>query len=335
MEYKDYYQVLGVSTSASKKELKQAFRKLARKHHPDVNPGDRGAEQKFKEIGEAYEVLSDSDKRKKYDRLGANWKQYEQYSHQGGTAGQGFSDFDGVRFEFEGTPNPSSGEGFSDFFNIFFGGGTDLNDLFGVSSGPGGRTRSHRQGVSGFSGTVPTGRDLSAPLIVTLEESYHGTAKRVTLGDSSSSTIDVRIPTGVRNGSKVRVAGKGEKGLNGHSGDLYLEISIKPHKLYRRDKDDLHINIPVTFTEVALGAEVEVPTLSGKARIKVPAGSQTGRLMRLRGKGMPRLKKRGYGDLFAKLDVVVPAELNSREKKLLQELQTLGSKNPREDLGCS
>ncbi len=336
MEYKDYYQVLGVSKSASEKELKQAFRKLARKHHPDVNPGDRGAEQKFKEIGEAYEVLSDSEKRKKYDHLGANWKQYEQYSRQGSAPGGGFPGFENVQFEFGGgAPGARGGAGFSDFFNIFFGGGVDLGDLFGGGSGAGGRTGGRRRGARGFGGAAPAGRDVSAPLEVTLEESYHGTAKRLTLHEGGSPAIDVRIPVGVRDGSKVRVAGKGEAGPDGRSGDLYLEIRVKPHELYRRDGEDLYVDVPVTFAEAALGAEIEVPTLSGKARIKVPAGSQTGRLMRLRGKGMPKLKGGGHGDLFVKLGVVVPADLNPREEELVKELNGLRSENPRAHLGCS
>jgi len=169
---------------------------------------------------------------------------------------------------------------------------------------------------------------------VSLEEAHQGTTRRLSL-EGSPESFEVRIPAGVKEGSKVRVSGKGEKSLGGGAGDLYLEVKIKPHPLYRREGDDLYVDVPVTFAEAALGAEIEVPTLSGRARIRVPAGSQTGRLMRLKGKGMPRLKAGGPGDLFAKLVVVVPKELQPRELELVKELQTLRSDNPRAHLGCA
>jgi DnaJ-class molecular chaperone len=335
VDYKDYYEVLGVPKNASEKDIKQAFRKLARKYHPDVNPGDRGAEQKFKEINEAHEVLSDPEKRRKYDQLGANWKQYEQYA-RGAGGGAGGPGFGGFRVEFEG-----GGGGFSDFFKTFFGGGIDLDDLFGQAGGgfragrsEGGRVRSGR-GFSGFGAEPPRPRDVSATIEVSLEESFHGTTRRISLeGGASSESIDVRIPKGVKDGSRIRVSGKGERGASG-AGDLYLEVRTRPHPLYRREGDDLYVDVPVTFAEAALGAEIEVPTLGGKARIRVPAGSQTGRLMRLKGKGMPRLKGGGEGDLLARLTVVVPRELSSRELELVKELASMRSENPRAHLGCT
>jgi curved DNA-binding protein len=344
VDYKDYYQVLGVAKNASEKEIKQAFRKLARKFHPDVNPGDRGSEQKFKEINEAHEVLSDPEKRRKYDQLGANWKQYEQYAGPGRGA-QGAPGFGGFRVDFEG----AGGGGFSDFFRTFFGGGVDFEDLLnqqggGFRSGREGRTpRRERGGSRGFGGFgfggpagAEPGRDVSATLEVTLEEAYNGTTRRLSLeGPSGAETIEVRIPKGVKDGSKVRVQGKGEKGTGTESGDLYLEVKMLPHSIYRREGDDLYVEVPVTFAEAALGAEIEIPTLSGKARIKVPPGSQSGRAMRLKGKGMPRVKGDGHGDLFAKLAVVVPKELNSRELELVKELGALRSDNPRAHLGCA
>jgi DnaJ-class molecular chaperone len=335
VDYKDYYQVLGVAKNASEKEIKQAFRKLARKHHPDVNPGDRGAEQKFKEINEAHEVLSDPEKRRKYDQLGANWKQYEQYA-RGPSPGPG--GFGGFRVDFEG---PGGGGGFSDFFKTFFGGGIDLEDLFGQAAGGGSGFRGGRRerGARGFGAAPEAPRDVSAVVEVSLDEAYHGTTRRLSLeGGAAAESFEVRIPAGVREGSKVRVPGKGEKSYGGGAGDLYLEVRIKPHPLYRREGDDLYVDVPVTFAEAALGAEIEVPTLSGRARIRVPAGSQTGRLMRLKGKGMPRLKSpkgEEAGDLFAKLVVVVPKELQPRELELVKELQTLRSDNPRAHLGCA
>jgi len=325
VDYKDYYQVLGVPKNASEKDIKQAFRKLARKHHPDVNPGDRGAEQKFKEINEAHEVLSDPEKRRKYDQLGANWKQYEQYARGPSPGG-----FGGFRVDFEG---PGAGGGFSDFFRTFFGGGIDLEDLFGQGGGPRGSRRERK--ARGFGAAPDAGRDVSAVVEVSLEEAHQGTTRRLSLEGSPGEAFEVRIPPGVKEGSKVRVSGKGEKSLGGSPGDLYLEVKITPHPLYRREGDDLHVDVPVTFAEAALGAEIEVPTLSGRARIRVPAGSQTGRLMRLKGKGMPRLKGGEPGDLFAKLLVVVPKELKPRELELVKELQTLRSDNPRAHLGCA
>ena len=326
MDYKDYYQVLGVAKNASEKEIKQAFRKLARKHHPDVNPGDRGAEQKFKEINEAHEVLSDPEKRRKYDQLGANWKQYE---HARGPSPSGFG---GYRVDFEGP----GGGGFSDFFKTFFGGGIDLEDLFGQAAGAGYRGGRRERSARGFGAAPEASRDVSAVVEVSLEEAHRGTTRRLSLeGSPSANSFEVRIPAGVREGSKVRVSGKGEKALSGEAGDLYLEVKIKPHPLYRREGDDIYVDVPVTFAEAALGAEIEVPTLSGRARIRVPAGSQTGRLMRLKGKGMPRLKAGEPGDLFARLVVVVPKELQPRELELVKELQTLRSDNPRAHLGCA
>jgi DnaJ-class molecular chaperone len=326
VDYKDYYEVLGVAKNADEKEIKQAFRKLARKYHPDVNPGDRGAEQKFKEINEAHEVLSDPEKRRKYDQLGSNWKQYEQYARaQGGPGGPGFG---GFRVDFEG----GGGGGFSDFFRTFFGGGIDLDDLFGQAGTGfrGARGPKRRAGGAGGFGAPPA-RDVTAPIDVTLEEAYRGTTRRISLEGSGDQPIDVRIPKGVREGSKVRVAGRGERGL----GDLYLEVRVVKHPLYKREGDDLYVDVPVTFAEAALGAEIEVPTLSGKARIRVPPGSQTGRLMRLKGKGMPRLKGSDSGDLFARLVVVVPKELSSRELELVKELASMRAENPRAHLGCT
>ena len=341
MDYKDYYQLLGVAKNASDKDIKQAFRKLARKHHPDVNPGDLGAEQKFKEINEAHEVLSDPDKRRKYDRLGANWKQYEQYARPGaaGAGGPGgpgapggFPGFGGgFNVEFES----GAGGGFSDFFRTFFGGGVDVDDVFGQAGGSYRATRRGGQrgrGAQGFGQPPPQpGRDVTAQIEVTLEEAFHGTVKRLTLDGQS---IDLRLKKGVKDGSKVRVAGKGEPGAAG-PGDLYLDVKMRPHHIYRREGDDLYVDVPVTFAEAALGAKIEVPTMSGKVGIKVPAGSQNGRLMRLKGKGMPKLKGKGEGDLFAKLTVVVPKKLSEREQELVKELASLDEENPRAHLGCS
>ncbi len=342
MDYKDYYQTLGVSKNASEKVIKQGYRRMARKHHPDVNPGDRGAEVRFKEINEAYAVLSDPEKRRKYDQLGANWQQYERVAQQGGG---GFPPgFEGFHVEFEGQPGAERSGGFSDFFKIFFGGGFDDDSIFGGAGPESGRRRGRRgarrgsgAGGFGFDPRPSKGRDVSAPLEITLEEAFGGSQRRLALQDNPGSPqqqIEVKIPPGVKDGSRVRVAGKGQPGVGGAPpGDLYLEVKLLPHSLYRREGDDLYVDVPVTVTEAALGAEVEVPTFSGKSRIKIPAGSQSGRLLRLRGKGMPQLKKKGHGDLFARVKVVTPTELSQKERALLEELHSLRSEDPRPHSG--
>ena len=342
MDYKDYYQTLGVSKGASQKDIKQAYRRQARKHHPDVNPGDRGAEVRFKEINEAYAVISDSEKRQKYDQLGANWQQYERVAQQDGG---GFPPgFEGFHVEFEGQPGAERPGGFSDFFKIFFGEGFDADSIRGGTGPESGRRRGRRgtrrgprAGGLGFDATASKGRDVSAPLEITLEDAFRGSQRRLALQNNSGSSqqqIEVKIPPGVKNGSRVRVAGKGEPGVGGApSGDLYLDVKLLPHSLYRREGDNLYVDVPVTVTEAALGAEVEVPTFSGRTRIKVPAGSQNGRLLRLREKGMPQLKKDGHGDLFARVEVVTPTELSEKERELLEELNSLRSEDLRAHFG--
>jgi curved DNA-binding protein len=344
VDYKDYYKTLGVSKNASEKDIKTAYRRLARKHHPDVNPGDRGSEVRFKEINEAYAVLSDSEKRQKYDRLGANWQQYERVAQQGGG---GFPPgFEGFHVEFEGEPGAERFGGFSDFFKIFFGGGFDPDSIFGGAGRSAGSAGSRRRGRRGrpsgvggvgFDPPPARGRDVSARLEITLEEAFRGSQKRLALQSTPGSPqqqIEVKIPAGVRDGSKVRVAGKGEPGAGGSPpGDLYLDVKLLPHPIYRREGDDLYVDVPVTVTEAALGAAVEVPTFSGKTRIKVPAGSQSGRLLRLGGKGMPHLKKKSHGDLFARVKVVIPTKLSDKERQLLEELSSLRAENPRAHFG--
>src|SRR5919197_1334747 len=303
MEFKDYYSTLVVAKTASEKEIKQAYRKLARKHHPDVNPGDKAAEAKFKEINEAYEVLGDPAKRKKYDELGANWRMYEQAAAQGGPGGAaGFdpSQFGGwnVHFgeggggqggfrtmtedemrEMFGDENP-----FSDFFQTFFGGGR-------------GRT-------------ARAGRDVEHELELGLEDAYHGATRRLTLKhDGHSRTVDVRIPPGVGEGSRVRVAGEGEHGSGGaQSGDLYLRIRLAPHPQFERKGRDLHTHVPVPLTTAVLGGEAEVQTLGGRPlRLKIPPTTQNGQVFRLKGHGMPAIgKPEEHGDLYQTTDVQLP-----------------------------
>lgn len=292
--FRDYYEVLGVPRGAGEEEIRSAYRKLAREYHPDVNK-DPGAEDRFKEVSEAYEVLRDPEKRAKYDRLGANWKTGEDVSGASGFAGgdgQGFGD----------------GAGFSDFFESFFGG---------------------RRGASaGFEGFSMRGGDQEATIEVTLEEAARGGKQKISLADGRD--FEVRIPAGVRDGQKIRLAGQGGEGAGGGpAGDLYLRVRIKRHPRFRREDDDLVVEVPVAPWEAALGATVPVPTLDGSAKVKLPAGSSSGRRLRLRGEGMPGPGGR-KGDLYASIKIVVPKALGKRERELFEELAAVSRFDPRQ-----
>ena len=323
MDFKDYYSTLGVSKTASEKEIKQAFRKLARKHHPDLNPGDKVAEAKFKEINEAYEVLGDPASRKKYDELGANWRMYEQ---QAGSGGQpfpgGFGGFGGgggpqgnyrtmtpeEMEELFGDSNP-----FSDFFTTFFGAGTGA----GAREARGARGRSRR-----------AGRDVENEIELGLEDAYHGATRRLALRHNGQvKHVDVRIPAGVTDGSRVRVSGEGEQGVGGaESGHLYLRVRLMPHPLFERKGRDLYVKSAVPLTTAVLGGEAQVHTLAGKpARLRIPALTQNGQLFRLKGYGMPAVGKGGEsGDLYARVDVQLPTTLSDKEREHYEALKKLG-----------
>ncbi len=330
MEFKDYYKTLGVSKTASDKEIKGAYRKLARKHHPDVNPGDKGSEAKFKEINEAYEVLGDSDKRKKYDELGANWRMYEQAQGGarpggpyagGGPFGGGFSGGawnvnaggpGGYRTmtpeEMEDLFGGGGGESpFSDFFKTFFGGAD-----FGGGERAGGRAR------------TASGRDLEHEVDLSLEEAFSGTTRRLTIQqDGQSRTIEVRIPAGVKTGSRVRAAGGGQAGSHGGTaGDLYLRVNVRPHPRFEVRGHDLHTKVPVPLMTAVLGGEALVPTLSGSVRLKIPELTQQGQTFRLKGHGMPTVgKPKERGDLYATADVQMPRKLTEEQRRLFEELR--------------
>jgi DnaJ-class molecular chaperone len=327
MDFKDYYATLGVSKTASEKDIKQAYRKLARKHHPDVNPGNKSAESKFKEINEAYEVVGDPEKRKKYDELGANWKMYEQAQRAGGPgpgagspfgAGQG-----GYRTmtpeemqELFGDEDP-----FSDFFRTFFSGG-----------GP--SAAGQRGGRSGGRAPRPhEGRDVEHSIDLTLDDAYTGATRRLSLHhDGHARTVDVRIPAGVGEGSRVRVPGEGEQGSGGaRAGDLYLRIHIAPDSRFERAGQDLHAKLRVPVTTAVLGGEAEVPNLGGKPlRLKIPGGTQNGQVFRLKGHGMPVVGKPGaHGDLYATIEAELPRSLRPEERAHYEALAKLsgGKKN--------
>ncbi len=312
MDYKDYYKVLGVPKDASDKDIKTAYRRLARKLHPDINPNDKSAQEKFKDVNEAYEVLSDPDKRKRYDSLGANWQQYEQF--QRGGAGGPFQWGGGGGTQYQ-TMNAEDleqilgGLGGSDFFRTFFGGG--------APGGVGYETRGSRTARSRL------GEDISTPLEISLEEAYHGTKRMVQVGNRR---IEVNIRPGLRTGSRVRVAGQGQPGARGsQAGDLYLDVQVEPHPLFERKGDDLYVQVPVDLFTAVLGGEVKVPTIKGgQLLLKIPAGTQNGKQFRLTGKGMPRLNEEGaFGDLYARLNVQLPEHLSDRERELFRELAAL------------
>ena len=317
MDFKDYYSTLGVPKTATDKELKGAFRKLARKHHPDVNPGDKGAESKFKELNEAYEVLGDPTTRKKYDELGANWRMYENAPPGAGRGGSPFSGGSPGGFRTMSQEDMESMFGnqnpFSDFFTTCFAGGDP-----GASGRPGrgGRARGPRQG-----------RDVEHELELSLEDAYSGTTRRLTLThDGHSRTVDVRIPAGVTDGSRVRVSGEGEQGGAGAaSGDLYLRVRLALHPVFERKGRDLYVKVLLPVATAVLGGEVEVPTLAGKpARLKVPPTTQNGQLFRLKGYGMPAVGKPDEkADAYARIEVQLPTELTDAEREHWGALATL------------
>jgi len=305
MAGKDYYSILGVSRGASEQEIKQAYRRLARKHHPDVNPGDKSAEARFKQINEAYEVLSDKEKRHKYDQFGDQWQYADQFARAGGqqTPFWNFSKGGGTKFRFD--------EG-------------DLDSLFGnLLRGFGARAASPRtkRRYAEDVWAEDKALDVDFPVEVTLEEAFRGTSRLLSLG--AGKRLEVKIPPGVRNGSRVRIAGKGKQGYGGTRGDLYLVISVKPHHLFERRGDNLYVEVSVPLTVAVLGGEVQVPTLKGKLALKNLPETQNGRAFRLAGQGMPHLGNSSRGNLLAKVNVVLPTNLSPQEKELFKQLSQL------------
>lgn len=326
VKFRDYYEVLNVSRGATQEDIQRAYRKLARRYHPDVSK-EAGAEDKFKEINEAYQVLSDNEKRKKYDELGANWQ-----------AGQDFRPPPGWETQF--THGPGEGPGRTEFH---FGGAGDFSDFFETLFGGSGFREAFGRGQGGPRAKPvwrERGTDQEATLRITLEEAYHGATKALTLQtqavnpDGQISTTDksyeVRIPAGILPGQKIRLTGQGSAGIGGaEKGDLYLRIEIEPHAVCRLEGRHLHMELPVTPWEAALGGEVQLTTLSGSVSLKVPPGARSGQKLRLRGKGMP--SPRGIpGDLYVVVSIQVPRELSAKEKELFEELQRESRFNPRQ-----
>lgn len=297
--YKDYYAVLGVPRDATRDGIKTAYRKLARKHHPDVNPGDRKAEEKFKDVSEAYEVLSDPEKRRRYDELGPDWQAAGPPPRNGG----------GVRMEYG---DLSGGEGrggrFSDFFeSVFGGGGQREGEHFAFST---------------------RGADVEAETPITFEEAHRGAKRRI---DLPAGPLEVNIPAGARDGSVIRVRGAGAPGSGkAPPGDLYVRVRLEPHPLFTlTGADDLELELPVAPWEAALGAKVKVPTLDGQVRMNIPAGSQGGQRLRLKGQGLTR-RGGGHGDQYVRLRMVLPEKLTGRQRELLEQLAAESRFDPRE-----
>jgi len=328
MAGKDYYSILGLNRGASDKDIKQAYRKLARKYHPDVNPGNKAAEEKFKEINQAYEVLSDAEKRKKYDQFGEGWEHADQFA-RAGTQGGGPGGFDFASFNFGGAPGGTT-----------FSASGDMESLFDeLLHGTRGRRSQPRRG-----------EDIEHPVEITLEEAFRGTSRILSLqsqevcsacGGSGRAgkgvcltcrgagavprvkQLEVKIPAGVRTGSRVRIAGQGGAGRGGASGNLYLLITVLANPTFERQDDDLYATFQVPLTTAMLGGKVQVPTLKGKVELKIPAETQNGRIFRLAGQGMPHLGREGSGDLLAKASVMLPVKLSTEEKELFTRLRHL------------
>jgi len=317
MEYKDYYQILGVEKNASEKEIKKAFRRLARKHHPDVNPDDAQAEDRFKEINEAYEVLSDPDKRSKYDRLGSDWQRYQRAGGQPGdfdwsqwTSGGGPGQRVHVRYGTPGDLEDLFGQGgggaFSDFFSQIFG---------GMGGSPGG-------GGFQYQARPQRGQDFEQAVEITLQEAYAGTSRVL---QKEGQRLEIKIPAGAKTGTRVRVSGEGGAGpAGGPAGDLYLRVNIMPDPRFERREDDLYTTVDTDLYTLVLGGEVRVPTMTGEVALTIPPGTQNGRSFRLRDKGMPHLRQpERHGNLYARIEVRLPTNLTSEERELFEQLRRL------------
>jgi DnaJ-class molecular chaperone len=349
MEYQDYYQTLGVARDASQAEIKKAFRRLAREHHPDTKPDDKAAEQRFKAINEAHAVLSDPEKRKKYDMLGANWEAYSHAdpsgAYQGGPnpfagfAGVGGANRSGqsgnVRYEFR----TSGGGDFSDFFRTFFatdagpsaggarsraGQGPTFEEILGqmgLDDASAGATRGRGQST-GHATTRRAAPTAEAIAEISLDEAFHGTTRRIEL---EGKRLDVTIPRGADNGTRVKLSGKGPAG-----GDLVVVVRVRPHPVFTRRGADLERELPITLEEALLGAEVPVTTLKGRVLLRIPPGTQNGRTFRLKNQGMPHLRGDGTGDLLARTRVVLPTDLDEAATKAARQfLDTVKQPDPR------
>ncbi len=313
MEFKDYYSVLGVNKSASQDEIKRAYRKLALKYHPDRTKGDKEAEQKFKEANEANDVLSDPEKRKKYDQLGENWRSYQQaggspggfdwsqYANTGGGGGQTY-------YEFKGDIGDLFGDsGYSDFFEMLFGQST---------FGGGGRRKSGRRS------TVIRGQDYEAEIQIALEEAYKGSTR---VFDLRGQSIKLKIKPGIPDGHILKLPGKGSPGISGgDAGDLLLRVKVLKDTVFERKGDDLYANVNIDLYTAVLGGKAAFKAFKGNVKIDIPKGTQSGKVMRLQNMGMPKYGKENlFGDLYLKINILIPQNLTAKETELFKQLQKL------------
>jgi len=334
MEFKDYYKILGVPRNADEKAIRQAFRRLARQHHPDVNPGKKDAENKFKEINEAYQVLNDKERRAKYDQVlemrehGGGWEDILRGAGRRSSAGDaagGPGERDGGTFRVYTSGDPGQ---FSEFFEQLFGG---LGGGAFGEGGFGGGSRRGRGRTAGGAGTTiedllrqqqtaqPRG-DVEGAVLITLEEAFHGTTRTVTIPAADgrpARTLDITIPAGVRSGQRIRAAGAG------HAGDVYLHVEVQPHPVFIRDGNDVACDVEVPVWTAALGGDVQAPTLGGPVTLTIPAGTRDGQVLRLRGRGMPRVRGGGAGDELVRVRLALPRPLTDRDRALFEEMRRL------------
>lgn len=306
MDYKDYYQILGVERKANDADIKKAYRNLAKKYHPDKNPGDKSAEAKFKEINEAYEVLKDTEKRSRYDQLGSSYSQWRQKGAPGDFNWSQWTRQPGGTYQTRRVEVNDFNDvfgGFSDFFRVIFGGGMPAQGRY--------TTRTTRQ--------VPA-LQQSAP--IDLMEAYQGTTRVLQIGQRR---IEVKIPAGAKSGTKVRVRGAGPAGASGQASDIYLVIEVSPHPTYERRGDDLHMEVAIDLYIAAVGGQVSVPTPGGDVLLTIPAGTQPGQTFRLASRGMPHLRSpQQHGDLFVKVKVIIPRNLTDQQRKAFEQLRPSG-----------
>ena len=311
MSKKDFYQTLGVSRTSSEDEIKKAYRKLAMQYHPDKNPGNKKAEDKFKEASEAYEVLSDPQKKQNYDQFGS--ADGNPFGQQGGNP---FGGGGGPRYSRTSSAGPES---FSDIFGDLFGGA-------GAQGFGGG-------GFSSRARAPQKGADLRYTLTISLEEAFSGTEKVIVFarqkGSKEENTkFSVTVPAGVKEGQRLKLAGEGDAPAQGAAGDLYVIINLQQHLLFKREEFDIILDLPIKYTDAILGTEVEIPTLSGKSQIKIPAGTSTGQILRLKNKGFPKLGSSGQGDMLVKIVVDVPQNISTKQKQLIEDLHAMNEETP-------
>lgn len=324
VEYKDYYKILGVEKSASTEDISKAYKKLARKHHPDLNQGDKKSEERFKEINEAHEVLKDPEKRRMYDQLGPGWQHGQNFQRPPG--------FENMHFDFSGMGGGASG--FSDFFETLFGGGRGFSSSgfsgasFGGQGFGGNQNFGGGQGFGGFAQQPRKGRDVEAKLALSLEEAFHGGKKAITLSGAPGAaprSLEVNIPAGVKNGARIRLAGQGDPGaMGGPAGDMFLKVSIQAHPQFSLDDADVIYDLHLPPWDAALGARVTVPTLSGMVELKIAPGTGSGKKLRLRGKGLGGGKNKG--DQFVRIAIDVPEAATPEAKELWEKLREVSGR---------